>query len=85
MVGPMRREDDVLLTVAEAAGLLDVDPATVWRYIRAADLKPAREKKPYLLWQSDVVAFRPHAKKRRGPKPGHGGRPRKPAPAPPDA
>jgi hypothetical protein len=65
----MRREDDVLISVAEAATLLDVDPATVWRYIQAGDLTPAREKKPYVLWQSNVVAFKPHAKKKRGPKP----------------
>lgn len=66
----MRREDDVLVTVAEAAAILDVDPATVWRYIKADDLKPAREKKPYMLWQSDVVAFMPRAHKTPGPKRG---------------
>jgi hypothetical protein len=65
----MRREDDVLISVAEAAALLDVDPATVWRYIQAGDLTPARPKKPYVLWQSNVVEFKPHAQKKRGPKP----------------
>lgn len=66
----MRREDDVLVTVAEAAAILEVNPATVWRYIKAEDLKPAREKKPYMLWQSDVVAFSEMPKKRPGPKRG---------------
>jgi len=65
----MRREDDVLITVAEAAGLLDVNPATVWRYIQADELTPARPKKPYMLWQSDVIDFKPRAKKRPGPEP----------------
>ncbi len=64
----MRREDDVLISVAEAAELLKVNPATVWRYIQAEDLTPARDKKPYLLWQSEVIEFAPHAKKRPGPK-----------------
>ena len=58
----------MLVTVAEAAGLLDVNPATVWRYIQARDLTPARPAKPYLLWRSDVLAFKPNAKKRPGPK-----------------
>jgi hypothetical protein len=66
----MRREDDVLVTVAEAAEILKVDPATVWRYIKADDLKPARDKKPYMLWQSDVLKFSTLPKKARGPKPG---------------
>jgi hypothetical protein len=66
----MRREDDVLVTVAEAAEILQVDPATVWRYIQAADLKPARARKPYMLWQSDVIAFKPNARKTPGPKRG---------------
>lgn len=69
IVGRMRREDDVLISVAEAAELLKVNPATVWRYIQAEDLTPARDKKPYLLWQSEVVEFAPRAKKRPGPKP----------------
>jgi hypothetical protein len=72
----MRRDDDVLISVAEAAELLKVDPATVWRYIQANDLTPARPAKPYVLWQSDVVAFAPRAKKKPGPKP------RKPPAAP---
>ena len=65
----MRRDDDVLVTVTEAAAILDVNPATVWRYIQADELVPARPKKPYMLWQSDVIAFKPHAKKTPGPKP----------------
>lgn len=59
----------MLISVAEAARLLQVDPATVWRYIKAEDLTPARAVKPYVLWQSDVIAFKPRANKRRGPKP----------------
>jgi hypothetical protein len=66
----MRREDDVLVTVAEAAGILGVDPATVWRYIKAEDLTPARAQKPYMLWQSDVVKFAEQPRKKPGPKPG---------------
>lgn len=66
----MRRDDDVLLTVAEAADLLSINPSTVWRYIDAGELTPARSKKPYVLWQSDVVALQPTAgKRKRGPKP----------------
>ena len=66
----MRREDDVLISVAEAARLLDVNPSTVWRYIDAGELIPARPQKPYVLWQSSVIEFAPNAKKRPGPKPG---------------
>lgn len=69
IVVAMRREDDVLISVSEAAGILNVDPATVWRYIKAEDLTPARPSKPYVLWQSDVEAFKPRAHKRPGPKP----------------
>jgi predicted site-specific integrase-resolvase len=64
----MRRDDDVLLTLSEAAESLSVNPATVWRYIKAGDLKPARAEKPYMLWKSDVEAFAPNAHKRPGPK-----------------
>ena len=59
----------MLVTVAESAGILGVNPATVWRYIQAGDLVPFRPAKPYLLWKSDVEAFRPHARKTPGPKP----------------
>ena len=51
----MRREDDVLISVAEAAALLDVNPSTVWLYIDAGELIPARPQKPYVLWQSSVI------------------------------
>jgi hypothetical protein len=62
----MRRESDVLISVAEAAGLLKVDPATIWRYINRQALTPARPEKPWMLWQSDVLAFE---RPKRGPKP----------------
>lgn len=60
----------MLVTVAEAAEILDVDPATVWRYIKAEDIKPARDSRPYMLWQSDVLAFQKLPKKKPGPKRG---------------
>lgn len=67
----MRRDEDVLLSVAEAAALLDVNPATVWRYIHLDhDPLPAeRVGRAYTLWQSDVLAYQPKANRKRGPKP----------------
>jgi hypothetical protein len=66
----MRRDEDVLLSVAEAADLLNVDPATVWRYIHLdSDPLPAQKVgRAYTLWQSDVLDFRPRANRKRGPK-----------------
>lgn len=71
----------MLLSVAEAADLLSVDPATVWRYIHL-DTDPLPAKKvgrAYTLWQSDVLAFKPRANRKRGPKP------RRPTPPTPGA
>lgn len=70
----MHREDDVLLSVAEAAALLDVDRTTVWRYIKLAEeggdgLPAHKAGHAYTVWQSDAEAFKPRAKRRRGPKP----------------
>lgn len=61
----------MLLSVAEAADLLKVDPATVWRYIHLeTDPLPAQKVgRAYALWQSDVIAFQPRAKRKPGPKP----------------
>lgn len=73
-----RKEDDVQISVPEAATLLGVDRATVWRYITLKE-DPLPAKKighGYVLWQSDVIEYRPKAKRRRGPKP----RTRPPAP-----
>lgn len=36
------REDEYHLTVVEAAGLLQVSPRTVWRYIEQGRLTPVR-------------------------------------------
>jgi hypothetical protein len=68
----MRREEDVLISVAEAASILDVNPATVWRYIQLEDdpLPAQKVGRSWALWQSDVVAFKPKAKRTPGPKPG---------------
>ena len=66
------KEDDVQISVPEAAALLEVDRATVWRYITLKE-DPLPAKKighGYVLWRSDVEAFKPRANRRRGPKPG---------------
>lgn len=69
----MRREDDVQISVAEAAFELGVNRATVWRYINLDDdpLPAQKIGHGYAIWKSDVEAFRPRAKRRRGPKPRH--------------
>lgn len=61
----------MLISVPDAAELLDVDRATVWRYIKLeSDPLPAQKVgHGYALWRSDVEAFRPRAKRKRGPKP----------------
>lgn len=73
IVGAMKREDDVQISVQEAAALLDVDRATVWRYITLENdpLPATKIGHGYALWRSDVEAFKPRAKRRRGPKPRH--------------
>jgi hypothetical protein len=67
----MRRDDDVLMSVAEAAAYYDVDPATVWRYINRDDDPLPAEKvgRSYAIWRSDVIAYAPKAKRKPGPKP----------------
>lgn len=66
------------ISVAEAAEILGVDRATVWRYIKLEDdpLPAQQIGHGFALWRSEVEAFKPKAKRRRGPKP------RKSAPAP---
>ena len=61
----------MLISVPDAAELLDVDRATVWRYIKLeSDPLPAQKiGHGYVLWQSDVEAYKPKAKRTRGPKP----------------
>src|SRR5689334_2345439 len=68
----MRRTDDVLISVADAATLLGVSRATVWRYIKQEhDPLPADQiGHGFTLWKSDVEAYRPKAKRSPGPKRG---------------
>jgi predicted DNA-binding transcriptional regulator AlpA len=68
-----RKEDDVQISVPDAAVLLGVDRATVWRYITLEhDPLPAKKiGHGYVLWQSDVEAYKPKANRPRGPKPRH--------------
>lgn len=78
-----KREDDVLISVADAASLLGVNRATVWRYITLAEdpLPAERVGREFVLWRSDVEAFMPKANRRRGPKPRKPRKqPRKPTP-----
>lgn len=74
-----RKEGDVQISVKDAAVALGVNRATVWRYITLTDDPLPAEKigHGYVLWKSDVEAFKPRAKRRRGPKP----KPPRPAPA----
>lgn len=71
----------MLISVADAATLLGVDRVTVWRYITLEEdpLPAERIGREFVLWQSDVEAFKPKAHRRRGPKP------RKPSPPAPPA
>jgi len=77
----MRPEDDVQISVIDAAQILGVDRATVWRYITLKeDPLPAQKiGHGYILWKSEVEAFRPRANRKRGP------RKRRPSPADPPA
>lgn len=67
----MRPEDDVQISVVEAAELLDVDRATVWRYItQDSDPLPATKVgHGFVLWKSEVLDYQPKTKRKRGPKP----------------
>lgn len=71
IVGVMRPEDDVQISVKDAASALGVDRATVWRYINLDDdpLPAQKIGHGYVLWKSDVEAFKPKSKRKRGPKP----------------
>lgn len=59
------------MSVADAAAFYQVNPATVWRYITQDDdpLPATKVGRSYALWQSDVIAYQPKIKRRRGPKP----------------
>jgi hypothetical protein len=50
---------------------LKVNRATVWRYITLEhDPLPAEKiGREFVLWKSDVEAFKPRAHRKRGPKP----------------
>jgi excisionase family DNA binding protein len=66
------REGDELLTIKQAADLLDVTPMTVRRHLKAGDIKYERPGREYLIWQSELERY---AREKRGP-----GRPPRPAP-----
>lgn len=53
-----------VLSIAEAAEELGRNPATVWRYIKAKQLKPIRPEPPFLIQRDELDAFR---LKKRGP------------------
>lgn len=72
MLGPVDQEqEDVQISVPEAAELLKVDQSTVWRYIKHRGLPAKRIGRYHVLWRSDVVKFIP-----KKPKPGPQPKPR---------
>lgn len=79
----MNREDDVQISVTDAARLLEVDRVTVWRYItlKVDPLPAIRIGHGYILWRSDVEAFRPRVKRKRKRRPAPPQRPPTPAEA----
>jgi excisionase family DNA binding protein len=69
MLGPVEEEqDDVQISVGEAARVLDVDPSTVWRYIKHRGLPAKKVGRYHVLWRKDVLGFI-EKKPKPGPKP----------------
>lgn len=65
------------MLLSQAARELGVSHVTVWRHVQAERLKAEKVGTIYLIAADDLEAFKANRKKP--------GRPRKPAPAPPDA
>lgn len=55
----------IKLTIPQAAQARQVDPSTVWRWIKRDGLKATRYGKMWLIDEGDLKWFKP---KKRGPK-----------------
>lgn len=71
-------EPDDLLTIADAAKHLGVDPATVWREINRKRLRAKKLGREYVIIRRDLTAYEKTDRLKPGPK-----GPRKPPAAPP--